>query len=227
MSRTAPVTADDQSVGEEWKTGQVTLVDDEDDEQDATPHARESRSEASNRWVREGVRAEVDRRRDEVRKECLASGMRRHEAVERSWQVVLAEYPPPGTQPQPADDPQPIPEPPPCDPAGSTWLSEIPADWPVLPPNASLMSEVQWVQANRLRVRDGERVDLTRALSPAPSHSALSWLETSILYPAKWADVTVKATASQEDETGATRRERAAVDEVSALLDSTLEELSN
>lgn len=52
-------------------------------------------------------------------------------------------------------------------------LSEIPGNWPDLPPNAPLSAEVSWVQANRLRiVREsslGVTVDLSKALTPAPS----------------------------------------------------------
>ena len=50
-------------------------------------------------------------------------------------------------------------------------LSEIPANWGVFPANASLSTEVSWVNANRLRVvretAAGVVVDLRRALSPA------------------------------------------------------------
>ena len=88
-----------------------------------------------------------------------------------------------------------------------TGLSDIPASWPEMPANSSLQNEVSWVQANRLRVVDGNTVILSRSLSPAPSHAALGWLETSILFPAKFADVAVKATQGQADDQEATRRE--------------------
>lgn len=57
-------------------------------------------------------------------------------------------------------------------------LSAIPEGWPELPANASLASEVAWVQANRLRIvekRSGQTtlVQLDQALSPAPSWAAL------------------------------------------------------
>ncbi len=77
--------------------------------------------------------------------------------------------------------------------------------------------------ANRLRVRDGSGVDLSRALSPAPSYSALSWLETSILFPAKFADISVKATQNQEDEKEHIRREKMSIEEVRSLLAEMLE----
>ena len=102
-------------------------------------------------------------------------------------------------------------------------LSEIPAGWPQLPANASLQAEISWVSANRLRVRSGNGVDLSRALSPAPSYSALSWLETSILFPAKFADISVKATQNQEDETQHIRREKLAIEEIRGLLAEMLE----
>lgn len=102
-------------------------------------------------------------------------------------------------------------------------LGSIPADWPTLPANATLQAEISWVSANRLRVRDGTGVDLSRAISPAPSYSALSWLETSILFPSKFADISVKATASQADETEHIRREKMAIEEIRGLLAEMLE----
>ena len=102
-------------------------------------------------------------------------------------------------------------------------LGEIPAGWPELPANAQLQVEIAWVSANRLRVRSGRGVDLSRALSPAPSYSALSWLETSILFPSKFADISVKATASQDDEKEHIKREKLAIDEIRGLLSEMLE----
>jgi len=101
-------------------------------------------------------------------------------------------------------------------------LGDLPPDWPKLPPNAPLAAEIQWVQANRLRcVTDvGERsmVDLSKALTPAPSYAALGWLETSIRAYTKFVDVAAKATASLEDEREHVRRERLAIDDIRKLL---------
>ena len=85
----------------------------------------------------------------------------------------------------------------------------------------SLQAEIAWVPANRLRVRSGSGVDLSRALSPAPSYSALSWLETSILFPSKLTDISVKATAQQDDEWEG--REKLAIEEIRGLLAEMLE----
>jgi len=97
-------------------------------------------------------------------------------------------------------------------------LGTIPESWPKLPPNAPLQAEIAWVTANRLVVRSGKGVDLSRALSPAPSYSALSWLETSILFPSKFADISVKATADQDTEKEFVRREKMAIEEIRSLL---------
>lgn len=101
-------------------------------------------------------------------------------------------------------------------------LADLPPDWPTLPANAALAAEISWVQANRLRVARGvdeeATVDLSKALSPAPSWAALGWLETSIRAYAKYCDIAAKATASQEDEREHVRRERIAIDEVRSLL---------
>ena len=102
-------------------------------------------------------------------------------------------------------------------------LSDLPPSWPELPANAQLQVEIAWVTANRLRVRDGTGVNLSKALSPAPSYSALSWLETSILFPAKFADISVKATAQQDDEREFVRREKMAIEEIRSILSEMLD----
>jgi hypothetical protein len=106
---------------------------------------------------------------------------------------------------------------------GVQGLGDLPPNWPTLPPNASLTAEIQWVQANRLRVivggfEDSAIVDLSRALVPAPSHSAIGWLETSIRAYAKYCDIAAKATQNAEDEKEHVRRERLAIEEIRGLL---------
>jgi hypothetical protein len=141
-------------------------------------------------------------------------------------------FPPPAPIPEPEAEPEPVEEvsesPAPEPVAESTivekpseevsGLGDLPGSWGTLPANASLQVEIAWVSANRLRVRSGSGVDLSRALSPAPSYSALSWLETSILFPSKFADISVKATAGQEDEREGVRREKLAIEEIRGLL---------
>lgn len=103
-------------------------------------------------------------------------------------------------------------------------LSDLPVDWPKLPPNASLGVELGWVQANRLSIveeRPGKAtiVRLDRAASPAPSLAALGWLETSIRSYAKYVDVAAKAASGGDDDEGAVmRRERKSLEEVRALI---------
>jgi hypothetical protein len=104
------------------------------------------------------------------------------------------------------------------------------ASWGELTANASLQAEIAWCQANRLRcVRetfDRVVVDLSRALSPAPSYAALGWLETSIKTSiktyAKFVDVASKATSMQDDEQAEVRREQQSIEEVRRLLASIL-----
>lgn len=138
-----------------------------------------------------------------------------------------------------AEDPEPIPaaepsaEPeqaaiavtpaPIADDQGVSGLSNLPPSWPELPANAQLQVEIAWVTANRLRVRDGTGVNLAKALSPAPSYSALSWLETSILFPAKFADISVKATADNDNEREHVRREKMAIEEIRSILAEMIE----
>ena len=101
-------------------------------------------------------------------------------------------------------------------------LRVIPADWPELPPNASLQAEVAWVQSQRLLVveqREGYAVvRLELAQLPAPSQGALGWLETSIRSYAKFVDITARATSSLQEEQDHVRRERMALEEIDALL---------
>ena len=161
------------------------------------------------------------------------------QCVERLF-VPEAPAPP---EPEPVEGPEPeaieppvepeleVPEPPAPEPTleppvqdqGVPGLGDMPSAWGELPSNASLQAEISWVSANRLRVRDGNGVDLSRALSPAPSYSALSWLETSILFPSKFADISVKATQNQENEKEHIRREKLAIEEIRGLLEEMLE----
>ena len=112
----------------------------------------------------------------------------------------------------------------PAIPSSDALTFTIPESWPELPDNASLQAEISWVSANRLRVRDGNGVDLSKAKTPAPSYSALSWLETSILFPSKFADISVKATANQDDEREQIRREKLSIEEIRGLLSEMLED---
>lgn len=57
----------------------------------------------------------------------------------------------------------------------------------------------------------------------APCPTLESWLETSILFPSKFADISVKATANQDDEKESIRREKASIEEVRAILAEMLE----
>lgn len=198
----------------------------------------ESQAAATRRWRSTGIAEQVAVYRDRKREEYSRAnpGSKRRDAHEYAWACAMAEFPPPGIEPvvsaeiaepepipEPVEDPtEPTPAPTPSD-QGVPGLGTIPADWPSLAANASLQVEISWVSANRLRVRDGSGVDLSKALSPAPSYSALSWLETSILFPSKFADISVKATQNQEDEAQHVRRERMAIEEIRALLAEMLE----
>ena len=109
-------------------------------------------------------------------------------------------------------------------------LGDLPPDWPDLPSNASLPSEVAWVQANRLRIVSEKAsgatlVHLDRAMSPAPSWAALGWLEISIRSYAKFVDVAAKVSGSSDDgEAEVWRRERMAIEEMRGLLEQLMED---
>ena len=92
--------------------------------------------------------------------------------------------------------------------------------------NASLQAEIAWCQANRLRcvreTSDRVVVDLSRALSPAPSYAALGWLETSIKTYAKFVELAAKATSTQDNLQADIRREIQSIEEVRKLMASML-----
>lgn len=170
---------------------------------------------------------------ERLRQEARTAGMTRRDAISYAGRMVdqvwIAPLPP-EPEPEPVEipeepsaiEPEAIPEPEAAiaadKPAADSLVFTVPPAWPELPDNASLQAEIAWVSANRLRVRDGSGVDLSRAKTPAPSYSALSWLETSILFPSKFADISVKATANQDDEKELIRREKASIEEVRAIL---------
>ena len=162
------------------------------------------------RLEREGRWADIEPVRNRLMKDCRAKGMSKADAQEWTYAELDRLYPPEPPAAPPAAEPPPD--------AGLTGLSELPESWPALPSNASLAAEIQWVQANRLRVVQGDTVDLGCALSPAPSHAAIGWLETSIRAYSKYCDIAARATAQQQDEAEHVRRERMSINEVRGLL---------
>ena len=164
---------------------------------------------------------------ERIRKEGRAAGLPRHVAYERANRETDRLFSqsiedPPVSVDEP-DNVQNLDVISTADDQGVSGLGTLPPGWPELPANAQLQAEIAWVNANRLRVRSGTGVDLSRALSPAPSYSALSWLETSILFPSKFADISVKATAQSDDEAEHIRREKLAIEEIRSILSEMLE----
>lgn len=178
---------------------------------------------------------------ERIRREGRAAGLSRQGAYERATREIDRLFPPAEpTEPEPVIAEEPPAEPeylptvgkypeiavspaPAADDGSVSGLSTLPPGWPELPANAQLQVEIAWVTANRLRVRSGTGVDLSKALSPAPSYSALSWLETSILFPAKFADISVKATADNDSEKEFVKREKLAIEEIRSILSEMLE----
>jgi hypothetical protein len=186
---------------------------------DGAAHSREpvdvlsisKRLQKDSRWT-----TVIEPLRTKMMKERRQKGLSKAEAQAETYSELSRLYPPEVTdsaEPVVADHAD----------QGVSGLGDLPPDWPTLPANAQLQVEISWVSANRLRVRSGTGVDLSRALSPAPSYAALSWLETSILFPSKFADISVKATQNQEDEAQHIRREKLAIEEMRAILAEMLE----
>lgn len=191
------------------------------DRVDQTGHAREpvdvlsisKRLQKDSRWL-----TVIEPLRTKMMKERRQKGLSKAEAQAETYAELDRHYPPLEAPAEAPEAPSATADP------GVSDLGDLPDDWPQLPANASLPVEIRWVSANRLRVRDGNGVDLSRALSPAPSYSALSWLETSILFQSKFADISVKATQNQEDEAQHVRREKLAIEEIRSLLAEMMEE---
>jgi hypothetical protein len=193
----------------------------------------------SKRLQAEGRWAEAVTQRNQLMKEARGSGMSKADAQTWTYQMLDEMYPPiqtettkePGTEVEKGGgefqsngatvgDPEAITRAP--DSAGVAGLDRLPASWPTLPANAALAAEVHWVQANRLSVTQTldrvVSVDLSKAMSPAPSWSALGWLETSIRAYSKFVDVAAKVSATTEDDREAIRREKLAIEEIRGLL---------
>jgi len=178
----------------------------------------ESKIAMTERLRREGRWDEATIFKDDALRDFRSKGMRRDEASEAAWEAMEQAYPPIAAVAETADMQAEV--------ATDTriqGLNEIPAGWPTLPANATLQAEVSWVQANRLRcvreTSDCVVVDLSRALSPAPSYATLGWLETSIKTYSKFVDVAAKATASQDGEAAEIRREVFAIADIRKILE--------
>ncbi|MEQ1825773.1 MAG: hypothetical protein ABL921_07490 [Pirellula sp.] len=184
----------------------------------------ESKIVLTERLRREGRWAEASKFKDTVLAECREKGFKRDEASEAAWGAMEQAFPPIATAAATADMR--------AEAATDTriqGLSEIPADWPPLPDNASLQAEIGWCQANRLRVLEERAngvnvVHLDRARTPAPSWAALGWLETSIRVYSKYIDVVAKALKDEETEAEMVKREKMSIDEIRSLLSEMLED---
>jgi hypothetical protein len=187
----------------------------------------ETKAALNDRWRAEGREAEVAEFRARIREERKKSGKRmtRDEINEVAWQQAARAFPPLPPEDLPAVSQESAVR------GRVTGLGDIPGDWPELPENASLQSELGWCQANRLRVVEelpsgSTRVHLDRAGAPAPSLAALGWLETSIRTYSKYIDVVAKSLATQQDEQEMVRRERKSIDEMRQILDEMNEQIA-
>ena len=167
------------------------------------------------RLQRDGRWTEAEPVRDRLMKECKNKGMSKPDAQAWTYSELNRLFPP--VTAEWTDDSESV------DCGFVSGLSDIPASWGQLPPNSTLQAEIAWCQANRLQVVEEKSkgvtvVHLDRARTPAPSWSALGWLETSIRAYAKFVDVAAKVTATQQDEQDMVRRERMAIDEIRGLL---------
>ena len=135
---------------------------------------RVDRAALSRQWRQEGRYEEIAEFRQQVKdatKKAWRSAGRqwdRDELNEVAWQEAARAFPPLDTEGMPGSDSQ-------SESAHRgrvAGLGDIPASWGTLPPNASLQSELNWVQAHRLRIVEetpsgATRVHFDRARCPA------------------------------------------------------------
>ena len=169
------------------------------------------------RLQRDGRWPEVEPVRNRLIKECRQQGMSKPDAQAWTYSELDRLYPPLETEWTAGSGYH----------LGSAEGGNVTASWGELPAYASLHAEVSWVQANRLRcvreTSDCVVVDLSRALSPAPSYGTLGWLETSIKTYTKFVDVAAKANSTQEDKQTEVRREVYEIAKVRRILAEMLE----
>jgi hypothetical protein len=158
-----------------------------------------------------GWKSDIEPTRNRMMKEARKQGMSKVDAQAWTYAELDRLNPPVATLPQPSGG------------GPLRGLGDIPDGWPELPDNASLAAEIGWVQAQRLRIVEGQPsgatvVHLDRARSPAPSWAALGWLETSIRSYAKFVDVVAKSLATAQDEAASVRHERLRIEEMREIL---------
>lgn len=168
------------------------------------------------RLQRDGRWREISPIRDRMIQEARSSGMSKDDA--RCWAYGELDrlYPPLPPEPKAVEEVAPPAEP------EVQGVYIVPVAWPELPGSASIQADLTWVQAERLRVVEQRGnttiVRLERASAPAPSMSALGWLETSVRSYAKYIDVLARALSTAVDEQEQVRRERLRMDDIQALL---------
>ncbi len=191
------------------------------------------------RMKREGKWSEaVNEQKNAMIKEARAGGMDQVSAKLWAWNQVDRLNPPDAVEAESPIDESPQSEgsqgnlpsaPPQVESGGVRGLGDIPDNWPEpMPDNASLPVELAWVQAQRLRVIDDRgnttHVHLDRATTPAPSMSALAWLETSVRSYAKYTDVAARVLgASSDDDSEHVRREHMDIAAIRRLLEQVIE----
>lgn len=192
------------------------------------PHRQVDPLSVTKRLQRDGRWPEVEPVRNRLIKECRQKGMSKPEAQSWTYSELDRLYPPHESMQTTTLDSDVE-----CVEGGKvTGLADIPAAWGELAGNASLQAEIAWVQANRLWVIEERSngttvVNLDLAIYPAPSWSALSWLEASIRVHSKFVDVAIKVTEKQQYEQEMVKQELAAIDDLQTMLAEMIKDSAN
>lgn len=173
-----------------------------------------NRFHKENRW---GI---VEPIKNEILREAKKRGMAKEQAQLFAYSEIDRMYPPLTAEETPPPSPTSAPTP---NGGRIIGLGDIPDGWGDLPGNAGLQAELSWVQAQRLRVVEetstgATKIHLDKASEPAPSMSALSWLETSVRNYAKFVDVVSRVLTGTSDEQEDGKREKGQLDEILAIL---------
>ena len=203
---------------------------------------KETRTELNKRWARGGLTDVVKKYRRSIEADCKRKGMKQQAAYSFSIESAAKDYPRKDCLEQPLevsrpvlDDAVKIPGIPVLEeePVGQglvEGLDRIPKVWGELPASGTLKGDLEWVNANRLKIvrqksSGGVQVLLRQSHVPAPSWSALSWLQLAISNPAKFMDLVAKNMADEGEEDGElVRRERKAIGEIRGILERMEEE---
>jgi hypothetical protein len=181
------------------------------------PEFLAKKRELTRRLTDEGRLGEARRFMDAIRRQCATKGLPRAASVRIAWEEMERNFAPLSAEEVAArkEDEGKKPD--------HTWL---PRNWPELPEAGKYEDEVNWVYANYSRVIEqtkegGQRIRLSRALSPAPSHGAVGLLKWAMdNRTAFYKDVVPKVRRGMDEgEEEQVRKEKRSISEIRQIIE--------